>query len=204
MNPETKLALDLLRGSPEYVSDAREGAPVGNSVVGSLLSLQHGIPRQYAEKAVLDAVGILDREEKAAARAAATEFTLPRSGKAPLRFRGLLLAESDGEWQAGRDHTRWHDIAVYRTGGGKYVVTISLRSRYENEIGYDYADIVAEPAQVEAVFRGYDPCARVRGYPDGAHYAERNARLMANIRARYDAQVAEILEASPEFAEEIT
>jgi hypothetical protein len=62
MSSPTQIALALLRESPEYLEDAREGAPVGNSVVGSLLSLVHKVPRQYAEQAVLEAIGIIDRE----------------------------------------------------------------------------------------------------------------------------------------------
>jgi hypothetical protein len=57
-----QLALVMLRGEPGYIADARAGAPVGNSVVGSLLSLLHGVPRQYAEPAVMQALAQLDRE----------------------------------------------------------------------------------------------------------------------------------------------
>ena len=60
---ETRLALALLRESPEYVEDARKGAPVGNSVVGSLLSVFHQVPRQYGEQAVRQALALLDAEE---------------------------------------------------------------------------------------------------------------------------------------------
>lgn len=62
MSSPTTIALAMLRESPEYLQDAREGAPVGNSVVGSLLSLVHRVPRQYAEQAVLDAIEIIDAE----------------------------------------------------------------------------------------------------------------------------------------------
>lgn len=57
-----QLALKMLCDSPEYAEDARQGAPVGNSVIGSLLSLLHNVPRQYAEPAVLRALKILDGE----------------------------------------------------------------------------------------------------------------------------------------------
>lgn len=59
---DTELALQLLRESPEYVEDAREGAPFNNTVVGSVMNLTHGIPRQYAEAAVRDALELLDHE----------------------------------------------------------------------------------------------------------------------------------------------
>jgi hypothetical protein len=57
-------ALALLKEDPEYVDDAREGAPVGNSVVGSVMNLTLGIPRQYAEAAVREALRLLDKKKK--------------------------------------------------------------------------------------------------------------------------------------------
>jgi len=56
---DVERALSLLRANPEYVDDARVGAPIGNSVAGSVLSLTYGTPRQYAERAVVEAVAIL-------------------------------------------------------------------------------------------------------------------------------------------------
>ena len=55
-----KLALSLLRDEPKYQEDARRFAGVGNSVVGSLLSIVYKIPRQYAEPAVRRAMQIID------------------------------------------------------------------------------------------------------------------------------------------------
>ena len=56
MKQNTSIALRLLRAHPSYIDDAREGAPVGNSVIGSMMSLQYGVPRQYAEAAVREAL----------------------------------------------------------------------------------------------------------------------------------------------------
>jgi hypothetical protein len=58
-----KAALDMLRASPHFAADARVGAPVGNSVVGSLLSIQYRAPRWATERAVLRALDILDEED---------------------------------------------------------------------------------------------------------------------------------------------
>jgi len=58
----TQHALTLLRENPEYVADARQGAPVGNSVAGSIMSLTLKAPRQYTEQAVREALQILDQE----------------------------------------------------------------------------------------------------------------------------------------------
>ena len=202
MNSNVSFCLSLLRESPEYVADAREGAPVGNSVIGSLLSLRHGVPRRVSEQAVLEALAILDREaEVGVVGADAEERTLPRSGEAPLRFRGVLLAESDGERQSGKEQTRWHELAVYRTVGGKFVVRIAYRTRWQGELDHDDAAIVDRADKVAAALREYDPTAHVGGFPPHASYAERQAWLLADIRRRYEEQTSEILAASPEFAE---
>lgn len=202
---ECQLALTLLRGSPEYTADARQGAPVGNSVVGSLLSLPpHSIPRKYAEHAVQEALAILDAVATAAPiESAQGTYTLPRSGQAPLRFQGDLLAASNGQWQSGRDWTRWHELAVYRTARGQYVVQIGYRTRYQGELDHDTAVVVDSAAEVCQALTNYNPAGVIRGYPPGQAYEERQSKLLADVRARYDAQVSEICSAAPEFAEEV-
>jgi len=201
-NPKDRavqLALGMLRESDQYTQDAREGAPVGNSVVGSLLSTLHGVPRQYAEPAVVEALRILDCEPKQEGDV----ITLTRTGQPPLRFTGELLEESDGQIVNGKDHNRWHELAVYRTAGSKYVVKICYRTRWDGELDRDQAAIVEKPEAVAFALQDYDPCAPVGGYPAGDAYADKQARLMSDIRRRYDAQVSEILASSPEFAEEV-
>ena len=129
-------------------------------------------------------------------------ITLPRSGQPPLRFRGELLAESCGERQAGREQTRWHELAVYRTAGGVFVVRVAYLTRWEGELDRDEAT-VTDAAGVGKVLRDYDPTSPVQGYPPGGAYAERQARLCADVRRRYEEQVSSLLAAAPEFAEEV-
>ena len=63
MDMLVKAALKMLRSSPRYVADARAGAPLDNSVVGSLLSIEYRAPRWATERAVRQALAILDSEE---------------------------------------------------------------------------------------------------------------------------------------------
>src|SRR4051794_1225207 len=55
------------------------------------------------------------------------DIILPRSGKAPLVFRGQQLAVVFGQRHLGREHNRWHELVVYRTEGGRYMVRIAYR-----------------------------------------------------------------------------
>jgi len=61
----TQIALRMLRQAPErIIADARKGAQVNNSVIGSLISLQYRVPRWAAERAVREALAIIDAKEK--------------------------------------------------------------------------------------------------------------------------------------------
>lgn len=138
-------------------------------------------------------------------------FTLTRTGAAPLRFQGRLIAENDGERQAGSEHNRWHELAIYQTSGGRYVVRIAFCTRWEGELHHDIAEIVDagkdtggdhdHAETVAEILQSYDPMAHVGGYPSGTGYEDRQRRLDRDIRARYAAQVSEIL-AGGDFAED--
>jgi len=62
MNDLTKHALEMLRKDPEVLADARQGVLVGNTILGSVMSLTMNSPRQYTEAAVRNAVDIIDQE----------------------------------------------------------------------------------------------------------------------------------------------
>lgn len=128
-------------------------------------------------------------------------FTLTRTGLAPLKFQGELLAEADGERQAGRERNRWHELAVYRTAGGKYVLKISYRTKWQGELDHDHAESMEKASGVELALRNYDPAKHVGGYPQHAAYAERQAKLLADIRQSYAALVSEVLASDSAFAE---
>lgn len=191
-----EIAKELLRDNPEYLVDARQGSPLGNSVVGSLLNLQHGAPRQYAEQAVIRAMQIMDKESAKSE----TQVTLPRTGDTPLTFSGELVADSDGQYAAGQNKNRWHELAVYRTTGGKYVVAIKYRTIWQGELDHDFAAVASDPKEAATLLREYDPTTYVVGYPIGEAYAEKQDRLMRDLTMRYQSQVSEVLSPA-EFSE---
>ncbi len=55
-------AYQLMKEFPTYAEDAREGAEVGNTIVGSVMSITTKSPRQYTEAAVVEALRRLDNE----------------------------------------------------------------------------------------------------------------------------------------------
>jgi hypothetical protein len=63
---DVKRAVALLRGNAELVADAREGAEVGNTIAGAILTRPLGPigSRQVAEAAVRAALKVLDKEGK--------------------------------------------------------------------------------------------------------------------------------------------
>jgi hypothetical protein len=56
---DVRLALAILR---DYGPEAADGWQAGNSLAGSILSIEHRIPRQYAEPAVGAALELLTAE----------------------------------------------------------------------------------------------------------------------------------------------
>lgn len=127
-------------------------------------------------------------------------YTLRRSGDAPLKFTGALIAESSGKRFAGRERTRYHDLALYRTDDGAYVVEIAYVSRYQGDPCPRKAIYCRESGDVVRVLRDYDPTEPVVGFPEGEAYAERQRKLLQEIRSCWDDQVAELLDGD-EFAQ---
>ena len=124
--------------------------------------------------------------------------TVPRTGRAPLRFAGDLFRSADGFRLAGRERNRWHEIEIYDLGSDHgvntaFVVAIHYRTKWQGELGHDAAEAVTGGAEVRRVLTNYDPLAHLGGFPSGAAYAERQAKLEAEVRAGYEALVSEVL-----------
>lgn len=127
-----------------------------------------------------------------------TQYRLERSGLAPLAFRGQRIAASEGRWANGQEQNRWHNLAVYRTVGGEYVVEIIYRTLWQGESGHATVTAIgSNPSAIEGAFREIDPCECVGGYPPGAQYEDRQRRLLESLRRRYAEQISEILAAIP-------
>lgn len=124
--------------------------------------------------------------------------TLRRDGDSPLAFYGEVLADVSDPSPADEPPLRWHEMTLYRVASGKFVLRVAYLSRWKGEFGHSDVDVVANIGEVRKILREYDPTSYVVGFPPGVQYAEKQRRLMDDITARYDAQVADILSRFPE------
>ncbi len=111
---------------------------------------------------------------------------LTRTGDAPLAFTGRMLADVSGKRLAEGDVPRWHDLAIYETAAGQYVVAIGYRTTWKGEMGRDSLAVVADRNELRDALKRYDPVAHVQGFPPGSQFAEKQARLVAMMRQQWD------------------
>ena len=92
-----------------------------------------------------------------------TSYTLIRTGQPPLVFKGHEIASVNGPWAHGVEQDGYHNLAVYRTDNGKYVLSIQYRTQWPDERRDDHA-ILSENAEKQTalvVIRG-DPADTLR------------------------------------------
>ena len=132
------------------------------------------------------------------------QISVTRTGLAHLTFHGEKLASVVGARQGGQERDRWHEIAVWRTTSGQLVVGITYRTRWQGELSHDAAVVCATALDVVRSLHDYDPVAHVVGYPPDAVHAGRQARLLADLRLRYQVLVSQVLAVLPEAAERVS
>ena len=84
------------------------------------------------------------------------EFTVERSGKRALRFKGEVLASV----RSKEDRGRWQEIGIYRVGepgSGRYVAEIVERTNWQGEQDSHEAYICNSPEEVLEVLTESDP-----------------------------------------------
>lgn len=129
-------------------------------------------------------------------------YRLLRTGDQALAFQGRLIAEACGTNINGRDRDRAHDVRVYQTVGGTYLVEIIYWSTWKGEP--ECRTVIAagrEPARVAAVLRTHDPLKPVLGYPPAERFRQKQERLLARIRADYATRVSDVLACLPNAVE---
>ena len=131
------------------------------------------------------------------------DFLVPRFSDAPLAFSGTRLAEVSGkETRPDKTNKRWHEISLFRTDSGRFVVAIRFRCETTFDDPYDDAEALDSPADVVQFLNEFDPCEHIRGWPRPSH-AQQDDRLRAALTANFDRLVAQLIGSRAEFAERV-
>jgi hypothetical protein len=121
-------------------------------------------------------------------------ITLARSGDRPLEFSGEEIAATDSRQQQGPCQTRWYELALYRTDGGKHVVAINYRTQWQGELARDEAHVCESLAEAVEVLRSTIPELPMHAFPPGARFDEKRAHTEGAVRACYESAISVLLE----------
>lgn len=130
-------------------------------------------------------------------------FTVPRYSDAPLAFEGELIGSVSGEHtRPDKANNRWHEIDLYHTQSGKYVVAIRFRCSTRHDDPYDEAEVCQTPAAVVRFLNEFDPVEKVRGWPLEKHVNE-DARLRHWLMVGFEQLASQLISNRAEFAERV-
>lgn len=132
------------------------------------------------------------------------DIELIRTGEAPLRFRGQLLATASGQFvqtTPDRPNADFYSISIYVVNDGAdslgpdYVIQIVYTKSFRGTQQHHTVMVTDHPADRLAEF---NPLAVVIGFPPHAEYAERQQMLETKCRRQYDLLVSAVLQSFPE------
>lgn len=123
---------------------------------------------------------------------------IPRTGDVPLEIRGHVLAHITTKEPAGEGRFRWHELTLYDLGGERYAVHVTYRSEFLRrgstvEPSYDWGQVLDGPEALIDWLQKLRESRPVLGWPTGEHYAERQKRLLKDLRLRYERAVTLLL-----------
>jgi hypothetical protein len=127
-----------------------------------------------------------------------TSFKITRTGHRPLAFTGEMIASLSTRELAGHDHNRWHDLRLFRTSAGRFVIAVNYRTQWERELDHDTAQGVATAEELDEFLSHHDIEARVTGLPTGEQFDLKRRRILDDLTNRYHDAVSQILEGFPE------
>jgi hypothetical protein len=76
------------------------------------------------------------------------KIRVKRDGEKDLSFTGQLVASASSQWVNGKDQTRWNEIEVYQTAGGKWVYSRAYITRWQGEACSNEAHIFETAEQL--------------------------------------------------------
>ena len=123
------------------------------------------------------------------------EVLLSRTGKVPLKFMGELVAYANGLELKGDWDKRWHEIAIYRTQKGRWVVSINYRAneKYRKEPPYDRVEVFDDPDALAQFLEDYNSTLNMLGYPPKPQYEEYQRQEFIKTKNQWGALVADVL-----------
>lgn len=121
-------------------------------------------------------------------------YTLERTGQRALSFTGTVVASASTRVEGWRGRQRWHEVTVYRTEGGAWVLQVAFRSEWPRELARDAASAHDTPEAVEAALLQADAGADVTGFPEGAQFERKKARDVERTRAAWQRAVSAVLD----------
>ena len=131
------------------------------------------------------------------------EYLVPRFSDAPLAFSGELLATVSGQnTRPEKTNKRWHEIDLFRTDSGKFVVAVRFRCETSFDDPYDDAEALDSSEVVVRFLNEFDPCEHIRGWPRPSH-AQQDDRLRDALTNSFDRLVAQLIGSRAEFAERV-
>jgi EXLDI family protein len=119
------------------------------------------------------------------------EFLLDRSGMAPVRFQGEQVAHSSGH-HTSKENSRYHEVTVYRTSGGNWVVHVEYHTHWQGETGHSEVTVCENAEEAALTLDSVFPQEHVEGFPPTEHYAEKQARLENRIQKQWDAVASDV------------
>jgi|AACY02.16.fsa_nt_gi hypothetical protein len=111
------------------------------------------------------------------------KYTVIRTGEMPLQFEGELLWEETSKERP--EDSRWHELRLYRTENGKYVVEILSVSTYRHEGQTSSANVFDTLKAACREFLDFPPFCCFKGYPPWSDRQEDQAKLEDWVCRRY-------------------
>lgn len=138
------------------------------------------------------------------------KYSLRRAGHAPLVFTGIKIASassfqsSEGIPSMRKALSRWHEVDVYESSAGLYVLGIAFRSTWIGEPEHYDAVTFRDLAELLAWLEAVDPCAHIVGVPEGVEDSgKKNAAIRKNCVARWESMISYLMNYLPELSEEV-
>lgn len=129
-------------------------------------------------------------------------FIIGRTGTTPLVFRGNKIAGAGGPM--ANKSKRWHEVDLYRTSGGRYVLEIRYVTVRPNEPSHSWADVVEGRDGVLTRLAQHDPLSCFIGWPNLDRYAHQQSIARAEVEAQWAHTVSALTTELPDlFGEEV-